>query len=58
MLAIAFGAVSSVSFMRCPRYCLIAKLVTFLCLILALFCAVQIVVVVIGRCIDPRFGHC
>ena len=54
----ACAVVSSMAFIRCPRRCYIAKLLTFLFLWPVLLFAVEIVIVVVGRWIDPSFAHC
>ena len=53
ILGIAFAAVCIVSFIRCPRRFFIAKSLAFLFLLPVLPIAVEMVVKVVGRCIDP-----
>ena len=57
-LGIAGVMISIVGFCWCPRRCLLAKLLTFFCLLPVLNCAVEIGFVIVGRWFDPSFGHC
>jgi hypothetical protein len=57
-IGMACAVVSIICFIRCPRRSYIPKLATFLALWPVLYFAVEIVVVIVGRWIDPSFGHC